>query len=141
MSTIPDRQASTHADATTPRTARRPRSREKASFRYGYRYVRKKLANGRIDFERVPLTLDDVLHPQFGDVHVLSDPHGDDCNYLRYVLKDRYVGDRSVVVFSDCGIFWDVPRQSEGPRGGGEGPRGRGPKRVAASRAEKAGTA
>jgi Uma2 family endonuclease len=54
--------------------------------------------------------LEDVLHPRFGDVHVLSDPHDDDCHYLKYVLKARYADDRSVVVFSDCGIFWDVPR-------------------------------
>jgi Uma2 family endonuclease len=82
----------------------------KASFQYGYREVRKKLPNGRSRWERVPLTLEDVLHPQFGDVHVLSDPHDDDCNYLKDVLKDQYAEDRSVVIFSDCGIFWDVPR-------------------------------
>jgi len=41
---------------------------------------------------------------------VLSDPHADDCNYLRSVLKDRYAAVRSVVVLTDCGIFWDVPR-------------------------------
>jgi Uma2 family endonuclease len=81
-----------------------------ASFRYGYREVKKKLPNGRIAWERVPLTLEDVLHPEFGDVHVLSDPHADDRMYLRIVLKDRYAGDPSVVVLSDCGIFWDIPR-------------------------------
>jgi len=81
----------------------------KPSFRYGYREVRVKLPNGRVKFKRVPLTLRDVLHPRFGDVHVLSDPHDDDCNYLKDVLKDRYAAVRSVVVFSDCGIFWDVP--------------------------------
>jgi Uma2 family endonuclease len=59
---------------------------------------------------RVPLTLEDVLHPRFGDVHVLGDPHDDDCNYLKDVLKDRHAADRSVVVLSDCGIFWDIPR-------------------------------
>jgi Uma2 family endonuclease len=56
----------------------------------------------------IPLTLEDVLHPRFGDVHVLSDAHGDDCNYLKDVLKDRYRTDPSVVVLSDTGIFWDV---------------------------------
>ena len=90
---------------------RRPSpSDTKPSFRYGYREVRVKLPNGRVKFKRVPLTLRDVLHPRFGDVHVLSDPHADDCNYLRSVLKDRCAADRSVVVLSDCGIFWDVPR-------------------------------
>ncbi|MFI5454269.1 MAG: Uma2 family endonuclease [Isosphaerales bacterium] len=94
--------------STVPR--RSSPSDTKPSFRYGYREVRVKQPNGRVKFKRVPLTLRDVLHPRFGDVHVLSDPHADDCNYLRSVLKDRYAADRSVAVFSDCGIFWDVPR-------------------------------
>src|SRR5262249_32876327 len=38
-----------------------------------------------------------------------SDPHVDDCTYLRIVFKDRYAADRSVVVLSDCGIYWDIP--------------------------------
>jgi colicin import membrane protein len=82
----------------------------KPSFRYGYREVRVKLPNGRSRFKRVPLTLKDVLHPRFGDVHVLSDVHGDDCNYLKSGLEDRLAADPSVVVFYDVGIFWDIPR-------------------------------
>ncbi|HZW32357.1 MAG TPA: hypothetical protein VFF52_16710 [Isosphaeraceae bacterium] len=82
----------------------------KASFRYGYREVRRKLPDGRVRGKRVPLTLADVLHPRFGDVHVLTDPHTDDRTYLRDVHKARYAEDDSVAVFSDCGIFWDVPR-------------------------------
>ena len=54
-----------------------------ASLKYGWRDVPKKLADGRIKVERVPLTLDDVVHPQFGDVHVLSDAHDDDCSYMK----------------------------------------------------------
>jgi colicin import membrane protein len=94
MSTVPDRRAKF----------------TKASFAYGYREVREKLPNGRYRWVRMPLTLMDVLHPQFGDVHVLSDPHAEDCTYLRTVLKDRHAGNPSAVVLSDCGIFWDVPR-------------------------------
>jgi colicin import membrane protein len=84
-------------------------SRSKASFAYGYREVREKLPDGRYRRQRVPLTLEDVLHPRFGDVHMLGDPHGDDCHYLKSVLKARHAGDRSVAVFSDCGIYWDIP--------------------------------
>ena len=56
---------------------------ERASFKYGYREIQVKGSDGDIEYERVPLTLEDVLHPQFGDVHVLSEAHGDDCLYLR----------------------------------------------------------
>jgi Uma2 family endonuclease len=55
------------------------------------------------------LTLEDVLHPQEGDAIVASDLHADDCTYLRYVIKDRHTADLSVVVLSDCDIFWDIP--------------------------------
>ena len=84
--------------------------RSKASFAYGYREVRVRLPDGRARSKRVPLTLEDVLHPRFGDVHMLGDPHADDCTYLRTVLKARHADDPSVAVFSDCGIYWDIPR-------------------------------
>ena len=123
MSTIPKPDRS----ANSPRRSKRIKSPETtspsaktvagppgtskplASLKYGWRDLPKKLADGRIKVERVPLTLDDVVHPQFGDVHVLSDAHDDDCSYMKDVFKDRYRDDASVVVFSDCGIFWDKP--------------------------------
>ncbi len=82
---------------------------ERASFKYGYREIQVKGSDGDIEYERAPLTLEDVLHPQFGDVHVLSEAHGDDRLYLRDVFKARYQDDHSVVVFNDVGIFWDIP--------------------------------
>jgi hypothetical protein len=110
MGTRPDHRTKSPAQLSPQRRVRRRAPAGAASFRYGYREVKKKLPNGRIEWKRVPLTLEDVLHPQFGDVHVLSDAHADDCTYLRIVFKDRYAGDLSVVVLSDCGIFWDIPR-------------------------------
>src|SRR5262245_50453823 len=104
MSTIPKRSAPSRA-----RTPRRPAGLDTASFDYGYRLVRRKGLNGEAEWVRIPLTLWDVLHPQEGDVHLLSDPHTDDCTYLRIILKDRHAGDRSVVVLSECGIYWDIP--------------------------------
>jgi len=105
MSTIPRRSHPSPTDARkrSTRTGR-------ASFEYGYRLVRRPGRNGRAEWQRIPLTLEDVLHPQEGDVHLLSDPHADDCTYSRTVLKDRYAGDQSVAILSDCGIYWDTPR-------------------------------
>jgi colicin import membrane protein len=91
MSTVPDRR------------------NKKASFEYGYREVVSKLPDGRYRSVRIPLTLEDVLHPQFGDVHMLGDPHDEDYHYLKVVLKARHAGNPSFVVFSDCGIYWDIP--------------------------------
>jgi Uma2 family endonuclease len=95
MSTVPGRSSQTDT---------------KPSFRYGYRLVRIKLPNGRSRFKRVPLTLKDVLHPRFGDFHVLSQPHNEDCHYLYAKLAYRVRTDASAVVLQDCGIFWDIPR-------------------------------
>src|SRR5262245_61906432 len=82
--------------------------RQKASFAYGYREVRVRLPDGRSRRKRVPLTLEDVLHPRFGDVHMLGDPHSQDCTYLFTVLRARYADNSSVAVFTDCGIYWDI---------------------------------
>jgi colicin import membrane protein len=110
MSTIPNRPATTQPARTAKaRTPKKLRARQEASFRYGYRHKRKNLPNGDVEFDRVPLTLEDVLHPRFGDVHVLGDAHVHDCTYLLNVLEDRVAGDRSVAVLSDCGIYWDKP--------------------------------
>jgi hypothetical protein len=59
-----------------------PSQAEKASFKYGWRLVRQQGRDGREEWVRIPLTLRDVLHPQSGDVHVLSDPHTDDCTFF-----------------------------------------------------------
>jgi hypothetical protein len=36
-------------------------------FRYGWRYVKRVLPDGTVDLEQMPLTLEDVLHPQEED--------------------------------------------------------------------------
>ncbi len=108
MSTVHDRRNKPAIDVSETRPARN-RRQGKASFAYGYREVCKKLPDGRSRWVRLPLTLDDVLHPRQGDVHLLSDPHTDDCTYLRTVLKAQNADDLSVVVLSDCGIYWDIP--------------------------------
>ncbi|NJN68767.1 MAG: Uma2 family endonuclease, partial [Chloroflexaceae bacterium] len=50
-------------------------------FRYGWRYVCRR-SNGREEWERVPLTEEDVLHPQMEDHIVQSDTHYRICHYL-----------------------------------------------------------
>jgi len=78
-------------------------------FRYGWRDVRVTKSDGSIDFQQVPLTLEDVLHPEFGDHHVLSRAHSLDCNYLQYVLSAPLAPDLTAVVLSDVGVYWERP--------------------------------
>jgi colicin import membrane protein len=96
--------------STAHKPSVRIREPSPGSFRYGYRYVPTKLPNGKEGFDKVPLTLEDVLHPQFGDVHLLSSAHSVDCKYLHDVLAALLADDPTAGVLADVGIFWDVPR-------------------------------
>lgn len=79
----------------------------KDPFRYGWRYVRRVLPDGSEAFEQVPLTVEDVLHPQEGDFHVLTDEHNDDCAYLKYALR-KHLGSKALVL-SDHRVDWGKP--------------------------------
>ncbi len=55
----------------------------------------------------MPLTLDDVLHPEEGDFIVRSKAHTELCVYLRNVLGSCTAGDPTAVVLRDVRIEWD----------------------------------
>ncbi|HZW33764.1 MAG TPA: Uma2 family endonuclease [Isosphaeraceae bacterium] len=94
----PDRKTKTRAKSVA------------ASFDYGWRYVEKKGANGRVDTDMVPLTLEDILHPRLGDHHVLTRSHILDCTYLHDVLAARLAEELTAVVLADTGVYWDIPK-------------------------------
>ena len=52
-------------------------------FRYGWRYVRVEHPDGTVSFDQIPLTLEDVLHPEVGDFIVQTDGRDSDLNYLK----------------------------------------------------------
>jgi colicin import membrane protein len=78
-------------------------------FRYGWRYRTETRPDGTRAVRQVPLTLEDVLHPQLGDVIVENSDHKKNCGYLEYVLRWRLARDPSALVLADCGVYWDVP--------------------------------
>jgi colicin import membrane protein len=82
---------------------------ESDPFRYGWRHVHVQRADGTEDIEQVPLTLEDVLHPEFGDHIVHSTAHAEDVNYLKYVFDALLAGDVHAAVLSDCGVDWNLP--------------------------------
>ncbi|NJN66664.1 MAG: Uma2 family endonuclease [Chloroflexaceae bacterium] len=77
-------------------------------FRYGWRYVRQ-VSNGIEEWERVPLTEDDVLHPQLEDYIVQSNIHQCLCHYLYTVLRSRMQDIPGGLVLQDVLIEWGVP--------------------------------
>ncbi len=92
---------------TTPRS-RPPAPEDENPFRYGWRYVRKTQANGKEALEQVPLTLEDVLHPQEEDCIPENPYHEWDRRYLHDVFEARLLDNPTAVTFSDCLIAWGV---------------------------------
>lgn len=95
------------AIATTPQADELPCPED--PFRYGWREVQRIGPDGRVHFDRLPLTYDNLLHPQFGDVVSQSVPHERDRMYLRNVSQLRLIRQPGALVASDLQIIWDDP--------------------------------
>lgn len=77
--------------------------------RYGYREIARMLPDGQVVFDRVGLTLEDLLHPRMGDKAVESSVHDLERGYLAWVFRARVADDPQALVLSDTGVFWDDP--------------------------------
>src|SRR6266436_5582482 len=77
-------------------------------FRFGWRYVRQPGANGTGEPERVPLTPEDVLHPQWGDQIPEHTYQERSRTYLSSVLRLQLGSRPRVLVLSDCLVDWGV---------------------------------
>ncbi|MCU0495233.1 MAG: Uma2 family endonuclease [Chloroflexaceae bacterium] len=78
-------------------------------WRYGWRYVHHQLPDGSSEVEQVPLTLDDVLHPEEGDQVTHTVEHVQFCTYLTNVFEAQLRNSPTAVVLSDVRVAWDVP--------------------------------
>ena len=79
-------------------------------YRYGFRFARFTNPDSTETVEQVPLTLENVLHPEDGDYIVETDAHDSDRAYLKEAFKVRLDHDRTAVVLSDCLVDWNLPR-------------------------------
>ncbi len=91
----------THPIPTPPAPAEDP-------FRYGWRLAPRPTPENPHHLEQVPLTLEDVLHPEVGDFIVHSDRHETDRMYLTAVLRARLEPAGIAIVLSDVRIAWDI---------------------------------
>ena len=57
----------------------------------------------------MPLTLEDVLHPEVGDIIVQSDPHDSDLATSRPCSRRGSRTIRTAVVLSDCQVDFNIP--------------------------------
>ena len=78
-------------------------------FRYGWRYVQHDAGDGNITVEQVPLTLEDILHPEEGDQVTHSDAHQRRRRYLCNIFEARLTHDSQAVVLDDVRVKWDLP--------------------------------
>jgi colicin import membrane protein len=76
---------------------------------YGYREIVTKRPDGTYDNVRIPLTLEDCLHPEMGDVLMESSLHDEIRMYLAGVFRWKTAHDPSALVLSDTGVYWDKP--------------------------------
>jgi Uma2 family endonuclease len=93
---------------STSAKSRSAHRQRKNPFRYGWRYVPKTLPDGTETFEQVPLTLEDVLHPQEEDCIPEHPYHEWDCRYLHDVADSRLANNPRALTFCDCLINWGV---------------------------------
>jgi Uma2 family endonuclease len=76
---------------------------------YGWRDVCQHLPNGESIWTRIPLTLEDVLHPEEDDILMPTDEHERIRNYLFMILSHLLADDLTAVLLSDTNVAWDVP--------------------------------
>jgi Uma2 family endonuclease len=81
-------------------------SLEPDPFRYGWRDVRTTRPDGTEEVERVPLTLEDVLHPQEGDTIPENSRHERHRRHFKDVFEHRLARDATRMSLSDCLIDW-----------------------------------
>ena len=86
-----------------------PEAAELDPFRYGWRPKYVRLPNGELDEQQIPLTLEDLLDPQLGDVVTQSDPHFDLMIVLAELLRRHYSSREDVFVAGDLKMLWGIP--------------------------------
>jgi colicin import membrane protein len=75
---------------------------------YGWRYINRVRPDGKVEVERVLLTLEDVLHPQEDDVIPENSVHEAERRYLSDLCHARQHRLEHGLVFSDCIVDWGV---------------------------------
>lgn len=75
----------------------------------GWRDIDRVLPDGTRESHRVPLTLEDCLHPQEGDVILESYLHDVIVTYLSTLFRARLADHPDALVLSDTGVYWDLP--------------------------------
>ncbi len=87
---------------------------EKDEYYYGYRTIIEYDKDGRQSFSYRPLTLDDFLDPEEGDVYMEGTLHEKDLDSLKSIFRFHLKDIRDITVFSNLKIEWGI-RNLENP--------------------------
>jgi Uma2 family endonuclease len=82
-------------------------------FRYGWRPKYVHLPGGEVIEEQIPLTPEDLLDPQLGDVVPQSGEHFDYAHSTVQLLRDHYAPRPDVYVAGDMKMLWGIPGLEE----------------------------
>ena len=92
----------------------RPAPEDADPFRYGWRPRYVHLPGGEVEEQRIPLTAQDLLDPQIGDVILTQGgPHATLATDLHDLLKRYFRRDGSVLVTFDRKMLWGIPGLQE----------------------------
>ena len=78
-------------------------------FRYGWRIRHVRLPSGEVTEQQIPLTPEDLLDPQLGDVVVQSVDHYWEAHDVAGPLRDHFASREDVLVASDVKMLWGIP--------------------------------
>jgi Uma2 family endonuclease len=90
-------------------TVNRTRTEEEKQadpFRYGFRDIIRTLPDGTTEYDQVPLTLEDALHPQEGDWVVHNQQHEREIRYLCDTFDAQLADNPHATLLSDCKVEW-----------------------------------
>lgn len=78
-------------------------------FRYGWRYVQRVAADGIVQYDQIPLTLEDLLHPEEEDFRMQNPMHNQICIYLKMVLSRQLTDISDALILQDTRVDWSIP--------------------------------
>ncbi len=82
-------------------------------FRYGWRIRRVRLPSGEETEQEIPLTPEDLLDPQLGDVVVQGGKHYWNSSRLADLLDRHFASRDDVYVAGDMKMLWGIPKLKE----------------------------
>jgi len=76
---------------------------------YGWRYIETTTVEGQIKWDRIPLTLEDLLHPQEEDIIMTKRAHSKNITYMDNSLGKRFESDPQAFVLTEMRMDLNIP--------------------------------